>query len=86
MSNLALWRSDDARALALARAQLDSAVATQARDRETHALLWLAEVELALGRHGAASEAFVQARERALEIGSPWRHDASAGLARVALA
>ena len=84
LSNLALWRGEDTRALALARAQLDSAVATQARDREVHALLWLGEVELALGRHAAASEAFMQARERALEIGSPWHHDASAGLARVA--
>ena len=86
LSTLALWRGDDSRALALAREQLDSAVATQARDREVHALLWLGEVELALGRHAAASEAFVRAREGALAIGSPWHHDATAGLARVALA
>ncbi len=85
LSNVALWRGDDARALALARAQLDSAVATQARDREVHALLWLAEVELALARHDAAGDAFVQAREKALAIASPWHHDATAGLARVAL-
>ena len=85
LSNLALWRGDDARALALARAQLDSAVATQARDREVHALLWLGEVELALGRHAAARQAFEDARARALAIGSPWHHDAAAGLARVAL-
>ena len=86
LSNLALWRGDDAQALSLARAQLDSAVATEARDRETHALLWLGEVELALGRHGEARQAFEAARARALEIGSPWHHDAAAGVARVALA
>ena len=86
LSNLALWRGDDARALSLARAQLDSAVATQARDRETHALLWLGEVELALGRHAEARQAFEDARARANAIGSPWHHDAAAGVARVALA
>ena len=86
LSNLALWRGEDARALSLARAQLDSAVATQARDRETHALLWLGEVELALGRHGEARQAFEDARARARAIGSPWHHDAAAGVARVALA
>ncbi len=85
LSNLALWRGDNAEALSLARAQLDSAVTTRARDRESHSLLWLGDVELALGQHAAARDAFQQARDLALEIGSPWHYDASAGLARVAL-
>ena len=44
------------------------------------------DAELALGRHAPAAEAFASAHARASEIASPYRHDASAGLARVALA
>jgi class 3 adenylate cyclase len=86
LSDLALMRSDDALALALARSALDILVATQARDREVDALLKLGQAELALGRYAAARQAFEQMRRRALEIESPWQHDAAAGLAQVALA
>jgi len=86
LSTLALWQGDETRALALARQALDIAVSTQARDGEAIAGLCLGDAELALGRSAAARQAYAQARERALEIDSPCRHDASAGLARVALA
>jgi len=86
LSALALWQSDETRALALARQALDIAVAGQARDMEVGAGLRLGAAELALGRTAAARQACTQAHARALEIGSPLQHDASAGLARVALA
>ncbi|MDP3835506.1 MAG: adenylate/guanylate cyclase domain-containing protein [Hydrogenophaga sp.] len=85
LSTLALWQGDETRALALARQALDIALATQARDMETLAALHLGDAELALGRTAAARQAYAQARGRALEIDSAWQHDASAGLARVAL-
>jgi tetratricopeptide (TPR) repeat protein len=86
LSTLALWQGDETRALALARQALDIAVAAQARDWEVVAGLRLGDAELALWRGAEARRAFAQARERALEIDSPEQHDASAGLARVALA
>ena len=86
LSRLALWQGDETRALALARQALDIAVATQARDPEMEAGLCLGDAELALGRSAAARQAYAQARELALEIDSHQQHDASAGLARVALA
>jgi hypothetical protein len=70
----------------LARQALDLAVATPARDMEVAAGLYMGDAELALGRSAAARQAYAQARERALEIDNPVQHDASAGLARVALA
>ncbi|HEY9067156.1 MAG TPA: adenylate/guanylate cyclase domain-containing protein [Burkholderiaceae bacterium] len=86
LATLALWQGDDAHALALAQAALETAVPVHARDQEAAALCRLGDAELALGRHAAAAQAFRLARERASEIASPYRHDASAGLARVALA
>jgi len=86
LSALALWQGDNARALALARSALDILVAAQAGDHQVDALFRLGEAELALGRHAAARQAFEQGRAQALEIESPWQHDASAWLARVALA
>jgi class 3 adenylate cyclase/tetratricopeptide (TPR) repeat protein len=85
LSKLALWRGDETLALALARSALDLATAAQARDAEALAGIRLGDAEQALGRLAAARQAFTRARARALEIDSPWRHDASAGLARVAL-
>ena len=61
-------------------------MAVQARDREVIAGLRLAEAEGALGRWAEARQAYTQVRVRALEIEDPRPHDASAGLARVALA
>ena len=69
-----------------ARAALETAVAVHARDQEAAALCRVGDAELALGRHAPAAEAFASAHARASEIASPYRHDASAGLARVALA
>jgi class 3 adenylate cyclase len=86
LSTLALWQGDDAHALVQARAAVDTAVAAHARDQEAAALCRVGDAELALGRLGPAAEAFASAQARAREIGSPYRHDASAGLARVALA
>ncbi|MES3014688.1 MAG: adenylate/guanylate cyclase domain-containing protein [Pseudomonadota bacterium] len=86
LSTLALWQGDETRALALARAALDIAVAGQARSEELLAWLSMGEAELALGRRDAARQAYAQARTAALQIDSPLLHDASAGLARVALA
>ena len=86
LSALALWQGDETRALALARQALDIAVQTQARDSEVEAGLRLGDAERVLGRMTAARQAFTQARLRALEIDSVRQHDASAGLASVALA
>ncbi len=86
LSTLALWKGDDAHALVQARAAVETAVAVHARDQEPAALCRVGDAELALGRHGPAAEAFASAHARASEIASPYRHDASAGLARVALA
>jgi class 3 adenylate cyclase/tetratricopeptide (TPR) repeat protein len=86
LSALALMQGEETRALALARQALDIAVAAQARDSEVEARLRLGDAELALGRRAEARQAYTQARARASEIGSPLQHDASAGLARVALA
>ena len=86
LSTLALWRGDDAQALMLAHAALEIAIAVGARDQESAAWCRVGEAELALGRHATAAQAFASAHARAVEIGSAYRHDASAGLARVALA
>ena len=69
-----------------ARAAVETAVAVHARDQEAAALCRVGDAELALGRHAPAAQAFASAHARASEIASPYRHDASAGLARVALA
>jgi tetratricopeptide (TPR) repeat protein len=86
LSGLAQWQGDDARALTLARSALDIAEAEQAREWEVIAQLRLGEAELALGRHGAARHAFEQSRSQSLSIETPHHCDASAGLARVAIA
>jgi tetratricopeptide (TPR) repeat protein len=86
LSTLALWQGDDAHALVQARAALETAMAVHARDQEAAAWCRVGDAELALGRHAAAAQAFATAHARASEIASSYRHDASAGLARVALA
>ena len=88
LSTLALWQGDETRALTLARASLEIAVAAQARDQQVFARIVLGNAELALGRTAAARQAFTQMRTMALalQIDHPYQHDASAGLARVALA
>jgi hypothetical protein len=86
LSTLALWQGDDAQALVYAREAVEIAVEVQARDQEIAAFCRVGEAELALGRHAASAEAFAAAHARATEIASPYRYDAAAGLARVALA
>ena len=86
LSTLALWQGDAARAHALARTALDIALAVEAHFWEALALVCLGNAELALGHYAAASQACERARERALEIGHALQYDATAGLARVALA
>ena len=86
LSTLALWQGNDAHALVQARVALETAVAVHAPDQEAAALCRVGDAELALGRHVAAARAFESAHARASEIDSPFRHDAAAGLARVALA
>ncbi|MFL6662525.1 MAG: hypothetical protein ACJ8G7_10105 [Rhizobacter sp.] len=86
LATLALWQGNDAQALVQGRAAVETAVAVQARDQEIAALCRVGEAELALGRQAAAVQAFAAAHERAAALQSPYRHDAAAGLARVALA
>jgi class 3 adenylate cyclase/tetratricopeptide (TPR) repeat protein len=86
LSAVALWQGDETRALALARQALDIAVPAKVRDFEGVAWLRLGAAELALGRRAAAREACAQAHAVAVAIGAGWQHDASAGLACVALA
>jgi hypothetical protein len=86
LATLALWQGSEAQALVHARAAVETAVAAQARDQEIAAWCRVGDAELALGRHAAAAQAFASARARAAELASPYRHDAAAGSARVALA
>ena len=85
LSQLALWQGDAAQALELAHAAVDVAVAVQAADFEAGARFRVGEAELALGRHQAAAEAYVQAESLSRAIGSG-AHYATAGRARAALA
>jgi tetratricopeptide (TPR) repeat protein len=86
LSAVALWQGDETRALALARQALELAVAGKARDHEGMSWLRRGAAELALGRWAAARDAYAQARAVAVAIDAGWQHDASAGLACVALA
>ena len=86
LATVAQYQGDDAQALVRARAAVETAVAVHARDQEAASWCRVGEAELALGRHAAATQAFAAGQARAVEIGSPYRHDAAAGLARVALA
>ena len=86
LSLLALRQGDDALALAHAQMALDLAIEVQSPDFEAIALCALGHAELALGRHLAARTAFERAHAVALRLDNATQHDASAGLARVALA
>ena len=86
LSRLAFCQGDDALALTQARSALDLAIAVQDRQNEGVALCRLGDAELALGRHAAAAAAFERGCAVAVAIDSPFRHEAAAGLARVALA
>ncbi len=86
LSLLALRQGDDALALAHAQMALNIAVEVQSPDFEALALCALGHAELALGRYAAARAAFERASAVALRLDNATQHDASAGLARVALA
>ena len=85
LSELALHQGDETRALALARLTLEVVSATAAPEKVVDANIRLGNAEAALGRRSAAREVFARAQAQALEIDSALQHDASAGLARVAL-
>ena len=85
LSQLALLQGEDTRALSLARAAYDLALSVEARHREADALVQLGNAELALGMHAQAEEAYRRAHEVAARFNNPRQHDATVGLARLAL-
>lgn len=89
LTNLSLLalRAGDA-ALALMHAQAAQAIAMQVQSPifEAMARCAVGNAELASHQIGRAHAAFERAREIATQLGSATRHDACAGLARVALA
>ncbi|MFZ4478940.1 MAG: ATP-binding protein [Rhodoferax sp.] len=86
LSVLAWRQGDDALALRHAQSALDIATEVESPVFQAIALCSLGNAELALGRHAAATAAFARASEVASALGNATRHDAAAGLARVALA
>lgn len=86
LSVLALRQGDDALALAHAQVALDIAIDVRSPVFEAVALCSLGNAELALGRHAQAAAAFERAQSVAVVLNNATRHDAAAGLARVALA
>lgn len=86
MSRLSLWMGDPGRALAMGESARDISEQAQARDMQVRAELGIGEAALSLRRLGQARKAYTQAHQLALKIGYFIRHDAEAGLARVALA
>ena len=85
LSQLALWEGDAA--LAREHAATALAIATEVQDRlfELFALWCLGNAELALRDLDAADAAYARALDLARSAKNPQDHDASAGLARVAL-
>ena len=86
LSALVLHQGDAMQARALAQKALEIATAAKAHQYVMFAGFRLGCAELALGLAPAARQAFCQVQALALEAGMPDRHDACAGLARVALA
>ena len=86
LARLAFWQGDAVQSLTLARAAQQLARDVEAAEWETLALLRLGEGEQALGRLAQSVEAFSQAHSLALSIDDSLQHEASAGLARLALA
>jgi class 3 adenylate cyclase len=86
LSRLALQIGDGVSALAHARAALEITFAVQEPVAESVASWSLGNAELVLGNPAAATEAFMRARAAALTTDSLPPHDATAGLARAALA
>ncbi len=86
LSVLALYRGDAQLALSHAQTALATAGEVQSPEFEAIALCALANARLELGEHEAAAGSFARAHALALTLGNGTQHDASAGLARVALA
>ncbi len=86
LSQLALWEGDAGLAREHATTALEIAADINAGEFELFALWCLGNAELALERLDAASMAYARALEMAHARSSPQEHDASAGLACVALA
>ena len=86
LAALVLWQGDATRALLLAQSALNLAAAAQAHDRQTYAELTLGDAQAALGRLADARQAYTRALLLAQKIDDPAQHDASASLARLALA
>lgn len=86
LSQLALWEGNATEAREHAAAALEIAGEVQAQAFQIFALWCLANAELALGELDAAERSYTRAFNQARSIESAQIHDASAGLARVALA
>jgi class 3 adenylate cyclase len=86
LAQLALWEGDATGARDQARAAVAEALDVQAPELHAFALWCLGQADMALGRLDAAQAAYAEAQAVALAIGGAQRHDAAAGLARVALA
>jgi class 3 adenylate cyclase/tetratricopeptide (TPR) repeat protein len=86
LAELALRQGDHALALAHARSALDIAMAVQDPHNEAIALCLIGHAELAQGHYAAAADAYERAHAVAMAIDGGQQYDATAGLARVALA
>ncbi|WP_418316999.1 ATP-binding protein [Piscinibacter sakaiensis] len=86
LSTVALREGDTAGAAARAEAAIDIAGAVQARATQAIALGKLGNARLAANQLEAAAQAYQASLELAVAIDDPVRHDATAGLASVALA
>lgn len=86
LSQLALWEGDVAQARQHAEAARQVAAEVHAQAFELFALWCLGNADLALGEPDAAEIAYARALDLARAAKSAQEHDASAGLARVALA
>lgn len=86
LSVLALRQGDVAQALAHAQMALEIALAVHSPEFEAIALCSLGHAELSRGHHAASAAAFERAHAITLQLDNTIQYDASAGLARVALA
>ena len=86
LTQLALRAGDAALALAHAQMALGIAIEVQNPESEARALCHIGHAELALGHTEAAARAFEHSRSVAIEADTEARHDAAAGIAKLALA
>ena len=86
LTQLALREGDAALALAHAQTALGIAIEVQNPESEARALCHIGHAELARGHTEAAARAFEHSRSVAIEADTEARHDAAAGIAKLALA